>query len=235
VRRRDRGDPLELADPRGALLSRALAAQLPVPGARDHVQERGFARDGASEALEDLLRQRGAVGVGDRGVGQPLEQHAQRRVADVAARRDGLEVAHLDHREPVAGADSEQIEPRDPLRGRLVDRPDLRADLVVEQPQTAGRVGKLEARISGVAHERRAEVLLVAILAPLGRGLARAVDEVGAAGVVDARRRAALGGEDLREALGGELRRGVVELGGLTDGPVVGERDQRMAQAAILR
>jgi hypothetical protein len=56
----------------------------------------------------------------------------------------GLEVAHLDHREAVAGPDPEQIEARDALRGGLVDRSDLRAHLVVEQAEPPGRIGKFE-------------------------------------------------------------------------------------------
>jgi hypothetical protein len=45
LRRAPRRDPLELADPRGALLRRPLAAQLPVARAREHDEQRRLARD----------------------------------------------------------------------------------------------------------------------------------------------------------------------------------------------
>src|SRR5439155_4239498 len=125
-------------------------------------------------------------------------------------------------------------EARDPPGGGLVDRADLGAHLVVEQVDPPRSIGQLEPGVAGGAHERGAEVFLVAVLAPLGGWLAGAIDEVGAACAVHARRRRALRGVGLGEPLLRQQRSGIAKLGGLADGLVVGERDQRMAQAAIL-
>ena len=74
-------------------------------------------------------------------------------------------------------------------------------------------------------------MLLVAVLAPLGGRLAGPIDEIAAAGAVHARRGSAFRGVDLGEPLRRQLRGRVAKLGGLADGLVVGECDQRMAQA----